>query len=342
MTPEDRRIMEQFNVYYEMRGKLSELKPDYERRSEFVFGSIHHWADEDDWFAEHTPHPFAQVHWSVNHMLASLCCRYLQQSARRGNEDAIRTLADLAVELTETLTELIADETPEADKNAKLVKWIAEELPYWPMLHFRNAAANNHFPRIADKIGLGDKCLVNVSDRANYSLRTPINRLVWRCLRHIKKVQDILAWGEREKKTVAEALAPCIILELPPVRPHPIVPRKNIGGMIHGEEIPIHERCRKLPPLTKSNAEQWADVAIMPLLRVWYPDFYAEPALKMILKQRNPKSRKAELTAVRKAVVQQLGGLARKVSDNPRHSQPHPSFEFSAVLGFTGARRRKF
>ncbi len=318
ITPEDRRIMEQFGVYSEMKEKLRKLKPDYERKSSFVFTAIHQWADEDDWFAEHTPYPFAQTHWSVNYALAGLCCRYLQQSARRGNEDAIRTLAELAVELTETLTELIADETPEADRNAKIVNWIAEELPYWPMLHFRNTAANNHFPRIADKIGLGDNCLVNVSDKANYSLRTPINRLVWKCLRHIKHVQDILSRGDREKRTVAKALASCIILELPPVNPHPIVPRKNIGGMIHREEIPIHERCRKLPPLTKSTASQWADVAIIPLLCIWYPDFYAEPALKTILDRRNPKSRKAEMTAVRKAVVQHLRGLAGTDPDKRR------------------------
>ena len=51
-----------------------------------------------------------------------------------------------------------------------------------------------------------------------------------------------------------------------------------------------------------------ADVAIIPLLCIWYPDFYAEPALKTILDRRNPKSRKAEMTAVRKAVVQHLRG----------------------------------
>lgn len=320
LTPEDRRISEQYRIYDDMNRRLHNAKPNPETKFGQAVDVIHHFADEDEWFAGHAPYPFAESHWSRNTLLASVCCRYLQQSARSGNRGAIRTLADLAVELTETLTELIADETPDADKNAKIVKWIAEELPYWPMLHFRNAAANNHFPRIADKIGLGDKCLVNVSDKANYSLRTPINRLVWKCLRHIKEVQDILAWGEREKKTVAEILAPYILLELPPVRPHPIVPRKNIGGMIHREEIPIHERCRKLPILTKSKAERWADVAIMPLLCVWYPDFTTEPALKAILDRCNPKSRKAELTAIRKVVIQSLRSLAGPALDSPRHS----------------------
>jgi len=320
-TAEDRRISEQYRIYDEMKQRLRKASPCPETRFGFAVDAIHHFADEDAWFAEHAPYPFAEAYWSSNTLLASVCCRYLQRAARAGNSGAIRTLADLAVELTETLTELIADESPSADRNAKIVKWIAEELPSWPMLHLCNTAANNHFPRIADKIGLGDKCLLNVSDTANYSLRTPINRLVWKCLRHVKEVQNILTWGEREKKTVAEILAPYIFVELPAARPHPVIgSRKSRAGMIHREEILIHERCRKLKTLTKANAGKWADVAVMPLLCVWYPDFKIEPSLKAILDRCNPKSRKAELTAIRKVVVQQLRGLAPPRSAKPRHT----------------------
>jgi hypothetical protein len=131
--------------------------------------------------------PFAKSYWSKIPGLASVSCRYLQRIARAGNKDSIRTLASLALELTETLSDLLDDEAHASGDIVDEVKWIAEELPYWPVLFSRNTAANNHLPRVVDSIGLGKRCYLNVSEKANYSLRTPINRFVGNAFDTFKK-----------------------------------------------------------------------------------------------------------------------------------------------------------
>lgn len=165
-TPDARR-MAQLNLYFEQAKKFDNTVPNSEARFGQAVDAIHQFAEQSEWFAENTPAHFATLHWCRVSLLAGVCCRYMQKFARLGNENAVRQLATLAVQLTETLTDLLVEESEKADETAKLVKWWeAENLPYWPMLYFRNTAANNYFPRVADKIGLGEKCYLNVSQKA--------------------------------------------------------------------------------------------------------------------------------------------------------------------------------
>ena len=78
--------------------------------------------------------------------------------------------------------------------------------------------------------------------------------------------------------------------------------------MIHREEIPIYIQSRKLTPLTKASAEDWADVAIMPYVKIRFPDLRKVEELKGI----NTGSMGRRYAPVRKAVIQALRQVARK------------------------------
>jgi hypothetical protein len=203
------------------------------------------------------------------------------------------------MDLTETLDELLSHPNAGTVEHiAEIIRGIAAKVPYWPVLYHRHAAPKKHFRVVADLLHLGAKCPVNASKGAKYQLQTSINRLVWNTLRPFQDAHLILAWAEKHKKTAEEALSWTTL-------------RK---------ETPLFKRSYRLKPLTKSTAEKWADTAIMPMLRVRYPDFYAEPVLKTILEKRNPKSREAEFTAIRKAVIQSLRSLAVNSLDKTRPS----------------------
>jgi hypothetical protein len=267
--------------------------------------ALHEFHRQAEWFAKHTPYPFKVDYGSYTEDLAELSCSYLQDLARKGNQRAITDTARLAVELTETLDDLLTGNADKVESNAKLLQYLAKDIPYWPTLQFKHRTATNHFPLLAQRLRLGAECLINVSPLANYSLQTPINRFVWRWLRHFKNVHWHIRCGVSHGKTLDQALAPLVF--------------QRGCGMINRNEIPIYKRSFRLPPLSKSTAKKWVDTAIIPLLCKRYPDFSVEPVLKAILDSGNPKSRKAEVTAIRKAMRQYLHGLAKK-SDKPRHS----------------------
>lgn len=293
----------------EYDAKRQELREtsDTEHRYHAVIRAIHDYAEHDAWFAANTPHPFAKSHWSNIPMLAEVSCRYLRSLARAGNEDSIRTLTSLALDLTESVDELLEEESKASDQIADQLKSLAEGLPYWPVLYSRHATANNHLPRLMDRIRLGEKCYLNVSEKANYSLRTPINRFVWKCIRHFQEMHEIIERRKCDKeRTVNESLARYVFRDASPSDP----PGWFRGGMIHREEIPIYLQSYQLPKLTKDRvtAERWADVAIMPYVKIRFPDLRKVPELKGIKSGVQGRS----YARLRKAVIQALRQVARK------------------------------
>jgi len=292
----------------EFDAKRAELREeqDSERRYSAVIKAIHDYAEHDEWFATNTPYPFATSYWSKIPGLAQVCCRYLQAIAKAGNKEAIRSLASLAVNLTEALDEFVADESSQSDQVVELLKWKAEELPYWPVLYFRNTTANNHLPRLADRIGLSSKCYLNVSETANFSLRTPVNRFVWKCLRHFQEMHQIIEAGKRGGTAAEKTLELYVFCEVSPPQAH----RRFVAGMIHREEIPIYAESCRLPPLTKDRAvaKRWADVAIMPYVKIRFPDLRKVPELKGIKSGVSGQS----YARLRKAIVQALEQVARR------------------------------
>jgi hypothetical protein len=161
-------------------------------------------------------------------------------------------------------------------------------------------------PRLADRIGLGSKCYLNVSETANFSLRTPINRFVWKCLRHFQEMHQIIEAGKRENAAAEKTLEGYVFCEVSPPQAH----RRFVAGMIHREEIPIYAESCRLPPLTKDRAvaKRWADVAIMPYVKIRFPDLRKVPELKGIKSGVSGQS----YARLRKAIVQALEQVARR------------------------------
>lgn len=176
---------------------------------------------------------------------------------------------------------------------------LARELPYWPMLVFRHKSANNHlFEKSADGqrplaelLELGVDCPINVSNRANYSLKTPVNSFLWDILRE-------LYWGRDWLRSLA---------------------RKGVTGQaaaqtlsdrtdIPADEAALHVIAFSLPPLDKSTSDEWVDAVLMPWIKLKYPDLREVPAFRSLAV--GPTGRR--YAAARKMILRALCNLARK------------------------------
>ena len=339
LTPEQREWREKYHAekwpqYYALVNHWR--KEGNEAQHIQAIKIIHDLDRQATLLAQNTPHPFKVSYSSSLSSLADVSCRYLQSLARRGNQSAIADLAKLAVEMTETLTDLLTGEGAKVEANAHLMRRYAASLPYWPMLQFRHAAANNHFPRVADLLELGKNCPINTTEQANYSLQTPINRFVWGGLKHFDEVHWIIRHAEssnRQDQTWDEiraagenaervfelvAAGKCNINpEQQPddpiekaLEPYVFAEADNHRfGIIHRDEIPIYKNSFKLDPLTKNNAPTWADTAIMPLVRRRFPDLRQVEELHYLKGKFGPAGKR--YAPLRKAVIQALEQLAR-------------------------------
>jgi hypothetical protein len=340
LTPEQREWREKYRAekwpqYYALVSHWR--KEGNEAKHTQAIKIIHELDRQASLLAQNTPHPFKVSYSSYLSSLADVSCRYLQSLAQRGNQNAIADLAKLTVEMVETLTDLLAGEEAKVGANAQFMRRYAASLPYWPMLQFRHAAANNHFPRVADLLELGKNCLINATDQANYSLQTPINRFVWRGLKHFDEVHWIIRNAESsnsQNQTWDEIRAAGEnaqrVLELVAAGKYNINPEQQSNdliekalepyvfaetdnhrfGIIHRDEIPIYKNSFKLDPLTKNNAQAWADTAIMPFVRRRVPDLRQVEELHYLKGKFGPQGKRYAL--LRKAVIQALKQLARK------------------------------
>jgi hypothetical protein len=178
------------------------------------------------------------------------------------------------------------------------------------MLRFLNTSANSkkQFQRIAEDLELGKQSPINVSGSANYRFETPVNAFVWKCLRHFQNVRwfinDVISYSMTDrygnllagridagKRTFEDAVEQLVAKEI-----------------IKREEIPIYKDSGGLPPLTKDTAQVWADKAIMPYVRITFPDLRRVPELRGY----NTGTTGKKYAPVRKAVIQSLKQMARK------------------------------
>jgi hypothetical protein len=91
--------------------------------------------------------------------------------ARQGDSDIIRELPLRARQIVEALEE-IASKYPDL---------LAEQARYqvaWPIMAARHYPKESDFKQLAERIKLGSKTVVNLSPRARYKLKTPINRFL--------------------------------------------------------------------------------------------------------------------------------------------------------------------
>src|SRR5207253_2836432 len=161
-----------------------------------------------------------------------------------GHPQAIREVVTYACEVVEALEELAAG-------NPGTLQTMAARRADWPVMLCRHETSNKIISTYIDNIGLGTECIINADGQrlAKYSLRTPINRFVWRKLRGlrfwIKLMSDV-----------------------------PAIAAIDLDA---------------LPKFTKENAKVWADKALMPYITAMYKNFAEVPEFAAILARRGVK-----------------------------------------------------
>jgi hypothetical protein len=104
----------------------------------------------------------------------------LVRLAKAGHRQAIWDVVIHACEMVDALEELPV-------RNSETLREMAARRADWPVMLCRHETSNKIVSTYLDDIGLGTNCAINADGRrlAKYSLRTPINRFVWRKLKRL-------------------------------------------------------------------------------------------------------------------------------------------------------------
>jgi hypothetical protein len=185
--------------------------------------------------------------------------------AKAGHRQAIYDVVNHACEMVDALEEL-------AVRNSETLREMAERRADWPVMLCRHETSNKIVSTYLDKIGLGTNCPINADGQrvAKYSLRTPINRFVWRKLKRLPSSKILLS-------------------------DVPAIAAIDLSA---------------LPKLTKADAKLWADKALMPYITAMHRKFSEVPELSAILAGRGVKTRGEERREIRKDVIRALQCLA--------------------------------
>jgi hypothetical protein len=191
--------------------------------------------------------------------------KLIMRLARAGHPKAISDLVRLASGLAQALEDT-------ARLFPKEVQALAAPLPHWPVMLCRHEVSNKLIAAYLDDIGLGAKCAINADGQriAKYSLRTPINRFVWR-------------------KLAGLPLSVAMMSDIPKVA-----------------AIDLDA----LPKLTKATAKLWADKALMPYVTAMYENFYRVPEFPAILRRPGVRTRGQQRREIRKDIIRALQSLA--------------------------------
>lgn len=203
----------------------------------------------------------------------------------------------------ETVVSLVKHLEELSTKYPERFRLLARELPYWPMLVFRHKAANNHLfdksadgqKPLADLLDLGSDCPINVSNRANYSLKTPINAFLWNILSQ-------LHWGRGWVRSIRCGR---IVRATPGQTDMELMCER---ARISCDEAAIHFKAFDLPPLDKSTCGQWTEDVLMPWIRLKCLDLREEPVFASTPVGPNGRS----FAGARKLVARALKNLARE------------------------------
>ncbi len=185
--------------------------------------------------------------------------------AKAGDRDAINDLVGYCCDMTQIIEEI-------GEKKAETLLKCAMGRADWPVMLCRHETSAKPVAAYLDHIKLGCECPINANGLhvAKYSLRTPINRLVW-----------------RELKGISFAVG--------------LVPD---GPATAG--IDLHS----LPKLTKATAKTWADKVLMPHITALHENFSDVPELSAIIARTGVKTRGQQRREIRRDVIRALRSLA--------------------------------
>jgi hypothetical protein len=198
----------------------------------------------------------------------SLYLTIVVRLAMAGHSQAIRDIAIHACEMAEALEELAAS-------ISETMRKMSASRADWPVMLCRHETSNKIVSTYLDDIGLGTECAINADGQriAKYSLRTPINRFIWRTLRGLQFSIDLMS---------------------------------DVPGIAAID-------LDALPKLTKENAKIWADKALMPYITAMYENFSEVPEFSAILARPGVKTRGQQRREIRKDVIRALHCLTPSI-----------------------------
>jgi hypothetical protein len=181
------------------------------------------------------------------------------------------------------------------------IKLAAKIMHGWPMLAHRHTKNRKRFETLAARLELGVDYPLDASDAARFRPNSPFVRYLDPLISKLAYVRSVTmgdTYETPEKETESLRRWWWDIQEERPTE----------------EEIAIARVLRKLPPLTKLTANEWAEKAVVPIIlacdaRDWKN--CEEPALKQIAKQKGVKSRATFKSRLLSAVSANLRRLAR-------------------------------
>ena len=188
-----------------------------------------------------------------------------------------------------------------ADEFPDHVRTAARQMHGWPMLVHRHTNNNSRFKELAARLELGVDYPLDASEGARFRPDTPMVKYLDPLISQICYIRSMASFSDN--KTEEEE-------------------RKSLGFWWRDargehptdEEVAALRAARRLPPLTKATAAQWAEKAIVPLILVTDARDFAnctEPVLQKIAKQKGVKSKATFKSRLLAAVAATLRRLAR-------------------------------
>lgn len=234
------------------------------RKLEALIGWIKHLDPSPKPNAKRDAAPSA-VYAAALNVLGLLFVSRLTNAAKAGDLEAIGDLVQYCYEMTEAI-EQISETSPDS-----LIP-LAGGRANWPVMICRHEISAKPVAAYLDRIKLGSKCIINADGAhvAKYSLRTPINRFVWRKLKELQ-------WSIELMSDV------------------PAIAAIDLSA---------------LPKLTKSTAKLWADKVLMPYISAMYQNFSEVSEFTGILARPGVRTRGQQRREIRKDVIRALESLA--------------------------------
>ena len=188
-----------------------------------------------------------------------------------------------------------------ADDFPEHIRRSVRSMPAWPMLAHPRANHSRRFEQIARRFELGVDCPTEAGEDARCRPETPMVRYLDPLVNRLHQL-----WRNTESRKYKSGAKEKVSL----FHHWWVWPEEMPGD----EVLEILRAARRLPPLTRVTAVQWAETAIVPLIlatdaRDW--KHCDEPALRPFARQRNVKSRAAFKARLLAVVTDTLSRLAR-------------------------------
>ena len=215
------------------------------------------------------------------------------EAFKNDRENSFATFAWDVANLVDDLDRLV-------ESRADYLKPAGRDMNAWPILRFRHNDGKGRFEAVADAVELGADHPLDTSKDASFRPETPmvryLNEVVWlfHCVRDY--VAAIKSWCPDETQAVQQYFSGSEEETLQP------------------KVIEAVRSCISLPELRKSNAPDWARVAVLPYViarDARGPATCMEPALKAIWNQNGVKSPATFKSRLMPQVIRTLTSLAR-------------------------------